>query len=448
MIHKKMAARGSSGGTLAYVYRGDGHEHEVEHVYHIASQCISDDPIERDDEGNIKDIDISDMEAELDHLGSKNNRSDLKFAHYVISLPPGESLNKEQWKDVVHTYMQAMGYDKTTKWTCALHAEKEHQHVHIVACRVRNDPRTQAPDGSKIKAYNLVSDSNDYAVGMKVMRDMEIKYGLSRTPDPSDTWGRDEHRADFEKMVNDAEAGRPTKAPWKSRILGRLHAAVEQSKGKSFTHFLEACRRKGVEPMVTVNDKGYPIGISYSMDGRSESGAKLKGTRLTFSALTGQKYDSATESMQPTGKKSEGITYAQERDIKACLETRQSPRSIESFRKSEEARSSHPHQKASSEERSGVEHKHEAATSSVDWSDLDGPMTIHNMASWKGKIDQAASEEKSRLDKQLEDLEARMRESRRALFDWIMTPSPKTLEQILGEAKKKALEDDFDIRPK
>jgi hypothetical protein len=330
MIHKKMAYRNSSGDTLRYVFRGDEHEHDVQScVHHIITQGLSPNPIKRDVKGKVVEIDTGLMEAEFDFLANKNQRSENRFAHYVISLPPGEKLTHKQWKKVAKRYMRKMGYDLNTKWTAALHAEKDHQHVHLVACRVINSPqaleRSQAREkggkGNKPQPYRLVDDANDHARGMEVMRELEKEFGLSVTPSPDSTWGADLSREEFDGTINRFNKTGESLAPWKTRIIGRLSKAVEKSKGKTFSEFLDNVRAVGIEPVVTLNDKGFPTGISYSMEGRSAAGAKLKSTRLTFSALTGVKYDRNTSSMQPTGKRSESIKYEQTRDIQACIKT-------------------------------------------------------------------------------------------------------------------------------
>jgi len=330
MIHKKMAYRNSSGKTLRYVFRGEGHEHDVKDCVHlIHTQGLSPNPIKRDEQGRVIEINTDPMEAEFDFLANKNTRSENRFAHYVISLPEGERLTHDQWKDVAKTYMRGMGYNLTTKWTAALHEEKSHPHIHIVACRVINNPqamerayaREKGGKGNKPQPYPLVEDNNDHARGMQIMRELEKRYGLSVTPSPDTTWGADLSRQEFEGTIRDFGKTGESQAPWKTRIIARLSKAVEKSQGKTFTEFLDNVRAVGVEPLVTLNDKGFPTGISYSMEGRSAAGSKLKSTRLTFSALTGVKYDRNTNSMQPTGKKSEGIKYEQKRDISACLGT-------------------------------------------------------------------------------------------------------------------------------
>lgn len=313
MIHRKLSCRNASGKTLSYIYRGDGHEHSVTDVYHVAAQCFAKDPITRDSEGVPSEIDTDFMEAELDALADKNQRSEIRFAHYIVSLPSSEELSLEQWEDAVRYYLHALGYDERTKWTAALHNDTDNQHVHILVCRVTNDPEC---------GYRLVSDSNDHARGMDAMRALEQHYGLSATSGPADTWGVDLDVRMY-KGLQKITQGAGESDSWIKRIRTRLAHAVEASKKGTFSEFLERCREHGVDPIVRLHPDGYPAGISFGLEGRYLSGSKIKGTRLTFPALTGQKYCSGKGKMMTTGRPSEGISYDHDRDfpcVKLCAD--------------------------------------------------------------------------------------------------------------------------------
>jgi hypothetical protein len=322
MIHKKMAYRAGSGKTLRYIYRGDGHEHQLTGLSHISSQMISKSPILRDRKTKkIMEVDTDFIEAEFDFLAHKNKRSKKKMAHYVISLSPSEKLTNSQWALAATFYMKKMGYGMTTKWTAALHDEKDNQHMHIVACRVQN---------SSALKYSLVSDKSDYLEGMKVMRKLEKNFELAVTQSPRETWGKDIPKDQFEMIIKDYKDKKVTdeevELPWAQRVIARLSQAVEKSKGKTFTDFLGACEKVGVQPLITRNESGFPLGISYAFEGRSESGYRLKSSRLTFTALTGQRYCNKLGEMIKQTDQNEGIHYEQERDIQACNRTSRTER--------------------------------------------------------------------------------------------------------------------------
>lgn len=308
MIHRKLSCRSVSGKTLRYIYRGEGHEHAVVDVYHVASHSFAQDPIIRGDDGVPVEINTGFMEAELDNLAEKNQRSDLRFAHYIVSLPAHEKLSLKQWEETVRFYLTALGFGAQSKWTAVLHNDTDNQHVHILVCRVVNDPGL---------GYRLVSDSNDYERGMAAMRALEGHLGLTVTPSPAETWGVDLDVRTF-KGLEKADRTSGDDDSWIKRIRTRLAHAVEESRGGTFSDFLQNCRKQGVDPIVKMHPDGYPVGISYGLDGRYLSGSKIKSTRLTLPALTGQKYCSAHKEMMPTGRPSEGITYDHVRDFPAA----------------------------------------------------------------------------------------------------------------------------------
>ncbi|MEA1079541.1 relaxase/mobilization nuclease domain-containing protein [Marinobacter qingdaonensis] len=300
MIHKKMKNRASAGGTLAYIYRGKGHDHQIENLRHICSTTFSGDPITRDPEGKIVRIDLDDMEDELEFGAAKNLRAKQKFAHYIISLRPNEHLTDEQWKEVAEDYVFSLGYKPSAKWTAAIHEEKDSQHVHIFACRVQIG-----------NSYRMVSDKNDFERGMSCMRRLEKRFKLDPSPSPRETWGRDVPKDDFQMGLRAIKKEKKVGLSWRERLLAKLAIAVEESRGQSFQDFVEMCEALGVGVMLTLNDKGFPKGISYSFEQKSISGYHLKSSRLTFSRLTGMQYDEDEGQMVELKGPNEGIVYEQ-----------------------------------------------------------------------------------------------------------------------------------------
>lgn len=151
---------------------------------------------------------------------------------------------------------------------------------------------------------------------MVAMRELEKYFGLTVTPSPAETWGVDLDVGAYKGIhKRDERFGGDS---WITRIRTCLAHAVEESRGGSLSDFLQNCRRNGVDPVVKMHPDGYPVGISYGLDGRYLSGSKIKSTRLTLPALTGQKYCSQQKRMMPTGRSSEGIIYDHARDYPAA----------------------------------------------------------------------------------------------------------------------------------
>lgn len=157
MIHKVLDFSRDFTARLNYVYRGEGHEHDVRRIAHIGGNILSSDPIARDENGEVINVDVTQLDQEmLSQAIMHRGRGELFCSHYIISLAPGETLTTGQWKLLVNAYMEAMGYDDSTKFTAALHFDSNTEHCHIVACRVKN-----------IENYPLVKDCNDYELGLR-----------------------------------------------------------------------------------------------------------------------------------------------------------------------------------------------------------------------------------------------------------------------------------------
>ena len=58
--------------------------------------------------------------------------------HVSLSLPPGDSLSVEQWREVAADFLHKMDV-KDNQFCIVQHKDKAHQHIHIVLNRVTTD---------------------------------------------------------------------------------------------------------------------------------------------------------------------------------------------------------------------------------------------------------------------------------------------------------------------
>src|SRR6185436_917759 len=209
--------------------------------------------------------------------------------HAVLSLRPGESLSNDQWNEVARRYLSALGYDDTP-YVLVRHTNREHDHVHIIASRVRYD-------GS------VVSDRQDRFKGLAAVRELSREYGLSMGASSGRSILADELRT----LIRRAADGKPSVATFLSRL--------EASGVRVTTHI--SPRAKKVQ------------GLSFHLDGTTFKGSQL-GRELTWSGLQkklGVRYDPATDlpallarsSRQPT--QTEGSAWSPEsiRDLSTRL---------------------------------------------------------------------------------------------------------------------------------
>lgn len=295
-ISKKLKSRSESTATLEYVYRGEK-SHPVlgkngklllNNARHIGGQLSSPDPFQYGPDCKPNQVNVDELAAELDlqvtkykGIGSGKNL----IQHYVISLAPGETLSDKKWRKVVKMFMDEMGYGNDTLYTACVHTEKDHEHAHIVACRVRHNGK-------------LVPDQKDYAKAVDAARKIEIAFGLKITANPDETMGVEPTRKEVEldkknikKLADDPAV-----------IIRDRMSSVFDAKPKTMTDFISLLRKQYIKFQIKTNAKHEPIGINYSIDGDLWiSGSKIKKTRTTWPAL----------------QKHEGIEYKPERDNKA-----------------------------------------------------------------------------------------------------------------------------------
>lgn len=224
---------------------------------------------------NIEEINEKMLLQSRRHLG----RGKMFCSHYILSLTESEKLDDLTWLDIATDYMEKMGYDKTTVWTSALHQDTDNEHLHIVACRVKND-------GSLVKNYN------DYEKSCNAVRDIEEKYGLVKCENFDKTFTKEENNfiTDEKRMDGYVDHAKTIRA--------KIKSLYDEKKPSTMTEFVTGLKKHGVYVTIVADDNK-PVGIKYSIDNEKWlSGSNIKKTRFTWANL----------------KKVEGISYEPWRD--------------------------------------------------------------------------------------------------------------------------------------
>ena len=99
-----------------------------------------------------------------------NKFAEKPVFHFSLSLPPGETLNKNQLIEIGEACAKEFDVDKN-QYLIILHKDTDKQHIHIVANRVGFDGK-------------LASDSNDYKRMAKLCRRLEKQYHLQEVLSP------------------------------------------------------------------------------------------------------------------------------------------------------------------------------------------------------------------------------------------------------------------------
>ena len=277
---------GSFKSRIRYIFGCTKHDHEISGIRTISFNTMSRDPLPGVLQGN--EADLSEMIREFDQVETlrrfsiDSDKPIKPVFHAMLSLRPGESLTTPQWRQAVTKYMTDLGFDETNQYVAVMHQDKDHQHVHIVANRIRLDD-----------TFSMVKDSNERSISLDSVSGIEDRFNLSKAPKPKDTWGVSITHAELQASIRDNDL------PLKHKMIAKIAGAIEatnQAQGDMFT-FTRLLRKQKVYINLTLNDEGQPKGISFEFDGKHISGRQLKRSRLTWHKLTTQEgilYDPET----------------------------------------------------------------------------------------------------------------------------------------------------------
>jgi hypothetical protein len=222
-------------------------------------------------------------------------RPNLKVAvfHATLSVDRTEKLedsekNDQRWLAIAANYMKAMDFDNS-QYAVVKHSDTDHDHVHIVASRIRLDG-------------GVVDDSWDYYRSQETIRQLEQNYNLE-TVTPS--WETD-------KRAPTTGEHRYLQSKGDKSVRVQLQDIIDEVTldNPSMPEFVEQLQQQGVEVQVGLTRTGFSKGISYNLYGVALSGTQL-GKAYTFSGL----------------QKHRGISYDQQRD-NALIEALMQPQHL------------------------------------------------------------------------------------------------------------------------
>lgn len=234
--------------------------------------------------GNMEGRNPRELAAEFRFSRQLNPKVSRAVYHASLSLPHKESLDDDTWHEIAQKYLQEMGFDMN-QYMVVRHVDREHDHAHIVASRIRLDGTT-------------VSDSWDYRRSEAVIRKLEQEYNL-QSVQPS--WEKDSRSPTTGERRQLARTGEES-------VRVRLQRSLDQATRDHPTmpELIERCLRSAsptqqlrVNVRVGYTRTGKVKGISYQLDGVAFSGTHL-GKAYTFPGL----------------QKHRGVNYSPKRDDK------------------------------------------------------------------------------------------------------------------------------------
>lgn len=101
---------------------------------------------------------------EMNKVGDLSDRTKMKYNEVSISLPPGENIDDEKFREIAIDYMERLGYGNSC-YNVWRHFDKEHEHVHILFTTVDYQG-------------NWINDFETKKRSQKISREIEKQYGL------------------------------------------------------------------------------------------------------------------------------------------------------------------------------------------------------------------------------------------------------------------------------
>jgi hypothetical protein len=239
--------------------------------------------------GSVAGDSVKELVAEF--MWSNDLNPGLKHPvwHMSLSLPHDEHLSDEQFSDLATQYFAGMvlladdhklvaDRDRFQQrraefvldglseyqYLVARHSDQEHDHVHIVASRIN------------LNTGNGVELWRDKTRNQKILRCLEVEYGLTQVQNSWDVGKKSATKGQLEKQATTGEAS----------IQSRLQDLIEQAAigQPEMPELFERLMRQGVEVRHGWTRTGKSKGISYSLEDVAFAGNQL-GQRYSFPGL-------------------------------------------------------------------------------------------------------------------------------------------------------------------
>ena len=216
--------------------------------------------------GNMGGKSPQTLSAEFAVSRQLNPRLEKAVYHSSLSLPKTEHLDDDTWSAVASDYLTGMEFNDS-QYVVYRHSDKDHDHIHIVASRIR------ITDGT------TVSDSWDYVRSEKIIRELENKYGLTPTISSNQHHQRGTTSGEMRLIERTGEES----------IRRELQKTIDALTIEPITmpELVNRLNDRGINAKVSFTRTGKIRGISYQLDNVATSGTHL-GKAYTFPGL--QKY--------------------------------------------------------------------------------------------------------------------------------------------------------------
>lgn len=211
--------------------------------------------------GNMEGRSVNDLAKEFKLSQQLNSRVKRYVYHASLSVASDENIGQDKWKAIAADYLEGMNFTDN-QYVIVGHSDTKHNHIHIVASRVKMDGKS-------------VHDGWDYVRSEKLVRELEKKYDLEPTIGSKE-------RLQRSPTTGERRLRERTKQASVREILQQTIDDVCTQGDLTMPLFLSELHSLGIETKITT--KSNSLGISYKHLGIAFSGTHL-GKAYTFPGL-------------------------------------------------------------------------------------------------------------------------------------------------------------------
>jgi len=228
--------------------------------------------------GNMSSDSAAELSSEFSVSRALRPNCQKPVWHCSLSLPAGERLTDEKWREVADDYMQKMGLDPANhQFVAVRHSDTDHDHVHIIASRIGLDSK-------------LWHGQHDVRKAIQACQELEQNHGLTLTPglDMDENHKSSLKRGEIELAMKTGEA------PPKLILQNAIDEALKDQPDTSA--FIERLEAAGINVKPNIASTGRMNGFSVEVDGVAFKASQL-GKSYSWAQL-----------------QKRGLDYDQERD--------------------------------------------------------------------------------------------------------------------------------------
>jgi len=183
--------------------------------------------------------------------------------HNSLRLPQGETLTAKQWVVFADDYMNRMGFSETHLRCYVMHDDEAGQHIHIIASRV-----------DLINGGKLYLGRNENLISTRVIQELELTHGLTRTKGPSPSHStspvRERKKLSRGEQQKEMREGQPTPKTFLQNTIDTL-----LSTHNDIPSFVEALCEHGITPVPNIATSGRMNGFSFEYSGIAFKASQL-----------------------------------------------------------------------------------------------------------------------------------------------------------------------------